>query len=71
MLVLTRKFNESVMLGDDIVITIVGIQGDRVKLGITAPQGMPVHRQEVYEDIQRNGHRPGPVLKRKNPGSPK
>jgi carbon storage regulator len=71
MLVLTRKYNESIVVGADIVITIVGIQGDRVKLGVTAPSDLPVHRQEVYEDIQRNGHRPGPVLKRKNPGPSK
>lgn len=53
MLVLSRHRDESIMIGDDIVITIVGIRGDKVRLGIDAPQEIPVHRQEVYDAIQR------------------
>jgi carbon storage regulator len=53
MLVLSRHRDESIMIGDDIVITIVDIRGDKVRLGIAAPQDIPVHRQEVYEAIQR------------------
>jgi len=53
MLVLSRHRDESIMIGDDIVITIVDIRGDKVRLGINAPQDVPVHRQEVYEAIQR------------------
>ena len=53
MLVLSRHRDESIMIGDNIVITIVDIRGDKVRLGIDAPQSIPVHRQEVYDAIQR------------------
>ncbi|QDU97029.1 carbon storage regulator CsrA [Lignipirellula cremea] len=53
MLVLSRHRDESIMIGDDVVVTIVDIRGDKVRLGINAPQDIPVHRQEVYEAIQR------------------
>ncbi len=53
MLVLTRKLNESIMVGDDVKITIVDVKGDQVKLGITAPRQVAVHREEVYREIQR------------------
>ena len=53
MLVLTRKKNESVIIGDNIVVTIVDIRGDKVRMGIDAPTEIPVHRREVYEAIQR------------------
>lgn len=52
-LVLSRERNESIMIGDNIVVTIFGIQGGRVRLGISAPQETRVHRQEVYEEIKR------------------
>lgn len=57
MLVLSRHRDESIIIGDDIVITIVDIRGDKVRLGIEAPQDIPVHRQEVYEAIQRENQR--------------
>ena len=53
MLVLSRQRDESIMIGDNIVVTIVDIRGDKVRLGINAPSEIPVHRQEVYEAIQR------------------
>ena len=53
MLVLSRQRDESIMIGDNIVVTIVDIRGDKVRLGIEAPTEIPVHRQEVYEAIQR------------------
>src|SRR5690606_24540256 len=53
MLVLSRQRDESIIIGDDIVITIVDIRGDKVRLGIEAPTQIPVHRREVYEAIQR------------------
>lgn len=53
MLVLSRHRDESIIIGDDIVITVVDIRGDKVRLGIAAPIEIPVHRQEVYEAIQR------------------
>jgi carbon storage regulator len=59
MLVLSRQRDESIIIGDNIVITIVDIQGDKVRLGINAPTEIPVHRQEVYEAIQRENLRAG------------
>jgi len=47
------------MIGDKVVITIVDIRGDKVRLGIEAPNEIPVHRQEVYEAIKREGRHPG------------
>ncbi len=53
MLVLTRKLKESIIIGDDIEVTVVDVKGDQVKLGIVAPSHVSVHRREVYEEIQR------------------
>lgn len=53
MLVLSRQRDESIMIGDNVVVTIVDIRGDKVRLGIQAPGEIPVHRREVYEAIQR------------------
>jgi carbon storage regulator len=53
MLVLSRKRDESIVIGDGIVVTIVDIRGDKVRLGIQAPPNVPVHRQEVLEAIRR------------------
>jgi carbon storage regulator len=52
MLVLSRHRDESIRIGDDIVITVVDIRGDKVRLGISAPVEIPVYREEIYEDIQ-------------------
>jgi carbon storage regulator len=52
-LVLSRHRDESIIIGDDIVITVVDIRGDKCRLGIVAPLAISVHRQEVYEAIQR------------------
>ena len=53
MLVSSRQKDETIMIGDDVEITIVDIRGDKVKLGITAPSHVPVHRKEVYNAIKR------------------
>jgi carbon storage regulator len=53
MLVLSRHRDESIIVGDDIVITVIDIRGDKVRLGIQAPANVAVHRQEVYEAIQQ------------------
>ncbi len=53
MLVLSRQRDESIIIGDNVVVTIVDVRGDKVKLGIEAPKEIPVHRQEVYEAIRR------------------
>lgn len=57
MLVLSRKKNEAIVISHDITITIVEIRGDKVRLGIEAPKEVPVHRQEVYDAINRNNQR--------------
>ncbi|HTG43169.1 MAG TPA: carbon storage regulator CsrA [Verrucomicrobiae bacterium] len=54
MLVLSRKFNENIVIGDNIIVKVVRLEGDVVKLGIQAPACVSVHRQEVYDEIQRN-----------------
>ena len=51
MLVLSRKKNESIVINNDVVVTVVEIRGDKVRLGIVAPKEVPVHRQEVYDAI--------------------
>ncbi len=53
MLVLSRQRDESIMIGDDVEITIVDVRGDKVRLGINAPKSIPVHRREIYNAIQR------------------
>ena len=53
MLVLSRQRDETIMIGDDIEITIVDVRGDKVRIGINAPRAIQVHRKEVYEAIQR------------------
>jgi carbon storage regulator len=53
MLVLSRQRDQTIMIGDDIEITVVDIRGDKVRLGINAPSEVPVHRKEVYEAIKR------------------
>jgi carbon storage regulator len=54
MLVLTRKKGETIMIGDHIELTVVGVEGDTVKIGIRAPRNVEIHRQEVYLAIQQS-----------------
>ncbi len=63
MLVLSRHRDESIMIGDDVVVTVVDIRGDKVRLGIQAPAHIPVHRQEIYEAIQREKNAAPPSAK--------
>ncbi len=53
MLVLTRKSNQSIMIGDEIEISVLSVMGDKVRIGIQAPREVPVFRREVYLEIQR------------------
>jgi len=53
MLVLSRGKGESILIGDDVVVTVIEIRGDKVRLGIDAPRDVTVHRQEIYEAAQR------------------
>ena len=57
MLVLTRKRDESIIIGDEIRVTVVDVRGDQVKLGIDAPRRIPVHREEIYKEIQAENRR--------------
>jgi len=52
MLVLTRKTKEAIKIGDDIEIKVLAVQGDQVKIGISAPQSVEIHRKELIEDVQ-------------------
>jgi len=84
MLVLSRQKDQTVMIGDNIEITVVDIRGDKVRLGITAPSHIPVHRKEVYEAIKRENRAAanvtleditdvgpaGPPRDQKRPGAP-
>lgn len=53
MLILTRRVGESVMIGDDVTITVLGVKGNQVRVGINAPKNVAVHREEIYERIKR------------------
>lgn len=61
MLVLSRQRDETIMIGDDVEITVVDIRGDKIRLGITAPPHIAVHRKEVYEAIRREKEASGQV----------
>jgi carbon storage regulator len=56
-LVLTRRANQSIMIGDDIVVTVLDVRGDQVRIGIKAPRSVGVHREEVFVALQRDGVR--------------
>lgn len=64
MLVLSRRKNESIVIGDDIVVTVAAVLGDKVRLGIAAPKAVPIHRQEVWEAIHQ---KPLPGAKASDP----
>jgi len=53
MLILTRRVGETVMIGDDVTITVLGVKGNQVRVGINAPKSVAVHREEIYERIKR------------------
>jgi len=53
MLILTRRVGESVMVGADVTVTVLGVKGNQVRVGINAPKSVAVHREEIYERIQR------------------
>jgi carbon storage regulator len=56
MLILTRRVGETVMVGHDVAVTIVGVKGNQIRIGIDAPKNVAVHRKEIYERISREQH---------------
>ncbi|HYW03776.1 MAG TPA: carbon storage regulator CsrA [Gammaproteobacteria bacterium] len=53
MLILTRRVGETVMVGDDVTITVLGVKGNQVRIGVNAPKNVSVHREEIYQRIKR------------------
>lgn len=53
MLILTRRVGETIMIGQDITVTVLGIKGNQTRIGVNAPKELPVHREEIYERIKR------------------
>lgn len=63
MLILTRRVGETVMIGDDVTVTVLGVKGSQVRVGINAPKSIAVHREEIFERIKRERRGESPPSK--------
>jgi len=60
MLILTRRVGETLMIGDSVTVTVLGVKGNQVRIGITAPKDVAVHREEIFQRIQKDDAAPAP-----------
>lgn len=66
MLILTRRIGETLMIGDDVTVTVLGVKGNQVRIGVDAPKSVDVHREEIYQRIQRQKNGEGQPKKAAN-----
>jgi carbon storage regulator len=69
MLILTRRVGETVMIGNDITVTVLGVKGNQVRVGVNAPKEVAVHREEIYERIKREEQAAGGAVRRPGTGT--
>ena len=66
MLILTRRVGEMLMIGDKVTVTVLGVKGNQVRIGVDAPKEVAVHREEIYQRIHQEGEQPGSTISREN-----